>query len=67
MVVSINLVLYVQAELSNLKEQLLKDFIPDDIYPLRSQLVAETSGQTYQLGSKELAEVVLWILIFCLF
>ncbi|XP_057807732.1 protein SEMI-ROLLED LEAF 2-like [Salvia miltiorrhiza] len=45
------------ADLSNIKEQLLKDFIPDDNYPLRAQLVAETSGQTYQLGSKELAEV----------
>ncbi|KAH6824536.1 hypothetical protein C2S53_010350 [Perilla frutescens var. hirtella] len=45
------------ADLSNMKRQLLKDFIPDDIYPLRAQLVAETSGQTYQFGSKELAEV----------
>ncbi|KAL1535056.1 protein SEMI-ROLLED LEAF 2-like [Salvia divinorum] len=45
------------ADLFNIKEQLLKDFIPDYIYPLRAQLNAETSGQTYQLGSKELAEV----------
>ncbi|KAG6408586.1 hypothetical protein SASPL_131602 [Salvia splendens] len=44
-------------DLFNIKEQLLKDFIPDDIYPLRVQLNAETPGQTYQLGSKELAEV----------
>ncbi|XP_042010353.1 protein SEMI-ROLLED LEAF 2-like [Salvia splendens] len=44
-------------DLFNIKEHLLKDFIPDDIYPLRVQLNAETSGQTYQLGSKELVEV----------
>ncbi|XP_047981589.1 protein SEMI-ROLLED LEAF 2-like [Salvia hispanica] len=44
-------------DLFNIKEQLLKDFIPDDIYPLKVQLNTETSGQTYQLGSKELAEV----------
>lgn len=46
-----------QADLSNMKKQLLKDFKPDDIYPLRAQMVAETSEQ---IGSKELAEVVLW-------
>lgn len=49
------------ADLSNMKRQLLKDFIPDYIYPLRSQLIAETSGQTYPFGSKELAEVELSI------
>ena len=48
-----------QDDLFNIKEQLLKDFIPDDIYPLKVQLNTETSGQTYQLGSKELAEVLL--------
>lgn len=42
------------ADLSNMKKQLLIDFKPDDIYPLRAQLVAETSEQ---IGSKELAEV----------
>lgn len=53
-----------QADSSNINEQLLKDFMPDDVYPVSAQLVAETSGQTYQLGSKELAEVGLWTVIF---
>ncbi|KAI3445035.1 hypothetical protein Pfo_001700 [Paulownia fortunei] len=45
------------AELSNIKEQLLKEFLPDDICPLGAQLVIETPGQIYQFGSKEPSEV----------
>lgn len=40
--------IYFQDESSNIKEQLLKDFLPDDICPLGPQLVLETSGQIYQ-------------------
>ncbi|KAG8391231.1 hypothetical protein BUALT_Bualt01G0166300 [Buddleja alternifolia] len=46
------------AESSNINEQLLKDFLPDDVCPLGAQLIMETPGQIYQCGSKELSEVV---------
>ncbi|KAL8500821.1 hypothetical protein ACS0TY_020416 [Phlomoides rotata] len=41
------------ADLSNTKEQLLKDFVADDICLLGSHLVNETPGKVYQLGSLE--------------
>ncbi|KAL6495698.1 hypothetical protein OROGR_030261 [Orobanche gracilis] len=44
------------AEASNIKEELLKEFLPDDICPLGAQLVMETPGQICQFGSKELSE-----------
>lgn len=34
-----------------IKDQLLKDFLPDDVCPLGAQLVSETSGNIYQFGS----------------
>ncbi|KAL2461240.1 Uncharacterized protein Adt_44660 [Abeliophyllum distichum] len=40
-------------ESSNIKEQLLKDFLPDDVCPLGAQLVTETPGQIYQLDMNE--------------
>ncbi|XP_022869447.1 uncharacterized protein LOC111388865 isoform X2 [Olea europaea var. sylvestris] len=40
-------------ESTNIKEQLLKDFLPDDICPLGAQLVTETPGQIYQLDMNE--------------
>lgn len=40
---------YTQTESTNIKEQLLKDFLPDDVCPLGAQLVTETPGQIYQL------------------
>ncbi|PIN14084.1 putative transmembrane protein cmp44E [Handroanthus impetiginosus] len=45
------------AESANIKDELLKDFLPDDICPLGPQLVTETPGKVYQFGSKELSEV----------
>ncbi|XP_070031732.1 protein SEMI-ROLLED LEAF 2-like isoform X1 [Nicotiana tabacum] len=36
-----------------IKDQLLKDFLPDDVCPLGAQLVSETSGQIYQFGSED--------------
>ncbi|KAL6569925.1 hypothetical protein OROMI_014439 [Orobanche minor] len=41
---------------SNIKEELLKEFLPDDICPLGAQLVMETPRQICQFGSKELSE-----------
>lgn len=41
------------AESSIIKENLLKDFLPDDVCPLGAQLVTETPGQIYQYGFKE--------------
>lgn len=49
-----------QADLSNMKEQLLKDFVADDICLLGSQLGKETPGKIYQLGS---SEVILWTVL----
>ncbi|CAA0808906.1 Uncharacterized protein SHERM_11129 [Striga hermonthica] len=43
------------AEASNIKDELLKDFLPDDVCPLGAQLVMETP-QIYHFGSKELSE-----------
>lgn len=40
-------------ESSNIKEQLLKDFLPDDVCPLGAQLVTETPRQIYQLDMNE--------------
>ncbi|KAL7120531.1 hypothetical protein ACP275_02G128100 [Erythranthe tilingii] len=37
-------------ESSNIKEELLKDFIPDEICPLGPQLVIDTPGLTYRLS-----------------
>uniref|UniRef100_A0A3Q7EJ49 Cyclin-like domain-containing protein n=1 Tax=Solanum lycopersicum TaxID=4081 RepID=A0A3Q7EJ49_SOLLC len=34
-----------------IKDQLLKDFLPDDVCPLGAQLVSETSGKIYGFGS----------------
>ncbi|KAK4414472.1 protein SEMI-ROLLED LEAF 2 [Sesamum alatum] len=45
------------ADLSNIKEQLLKDFLPDDVCPLGAQLVSETPGKICESGSKDLSEV----------
>ncbi|KAL0429255.1 UNVERIFIED_CONTAM: protein SEMI-ROLLED LEAF 2 [Sesamum radiatum] len=45
------------AELSNIKEQLVKDFLPDDVCPLGAQLVSETPGKICESGSKDLSEV----------
>ncbi|MCD9645182.1 membrane anchoring protein efr3a [Datura stramonium] len=36
-----------------IKDQLLKDFLPDDVCPLGAQLVSETSGNIYQFGSSD--------------
>ncbi|KAM3323427.1 protein SEMI-ROLLED LEAF 2 [Capsicum chacoense] len=36
-----------------IKDQLLKDFLPDDVCPLGAQLVSETSGKIYQFGSSD--------------
>ncbi|KAL6981194.1 hypothetical protein U1Q18_022825 [Sarracenia purpurea var. burkii] len=36
-----------------MKEQLLKDFLPDDACPLGAQLFMETPGQIYQFDSKD--------------
>ncbi|KAK6162993.1 hypothetical protein DH2020_002834 [Rehmannia glutinosa] len=41
-----------------IKEQLLKEFLPDDICPLGAHIVIETPGQIYKFGSKEHSEVV---------
>ncbi|KAK4411064.1 protein SEMI-ROLLED LEAF 2 [Sesamum angolense] len=46
------------AELTNIKEQLVKDFLPDDVCPLGAQLVSETAGKICESGSKDLSEVV---------
>ncbi|KAA8520232.1 hypothetical protein F0562_014488 [Nyssa sinensis] len=40
-------------ESSIVKEQLLKDFLPDDVCLLGAQLFMETPGQIYQFGSKD--------------
>lgn len=53
MLLSLNFAIYMQADLSNIKEQLLKDFVADDICLLGSHLVNETPGKIYQLGSSE--------------
>ncbi|KAL0397581.1 UNVERIFIED_CONTAM: protein SEMI-ROLLED LEAF 2 [Sesamum calycinum] len=45
------------AELTNIKEQLVKDFLPDDVCPLGAQLVSETAGKICESGSKDLSEV----------
>lgn len=50
-----------QNKTAAIKDQLLKDFLPDDVCPLGAQLVSETSGKIYQFGSsddKSLDEVV---------
>ncbi|KAL3622520.1 hypothetical protein CASFOL_033931 [Castilleja foliolosa] len=44
------------SEASNIKAELLKEFVPDDICPLGAQLVMEISGQTCRFGSKEPSE-----------
>lgn len=59
---SVKFVIFVQADLSNMKRQLLKDFIPDNVYPLRAELIEETSRQ---ICSKELIEVVLLTVMHC--
>ncbi|KAK6119239.1 hypothetical protein DH2020_047022 [Rehmannia glutinosa] len=46
------------AESLSIKEQLLKEFLPDDICPLGAHIVIETPGQIYKFGSKEHSEVV---------
>ncbi|KAL3815091.1 hypothetical protein ACJIZ3_016359 [Penstemon smallii] len=46
-----------QAELSNVKEQLLKDFLPDDVCPLGAQLLVQTPSQIYHSDPKDLSEV----------
>lgn len=40
-------------ESSAIKQQLLKDFLPDDVHPLGAQLFMETPGQIYQCGLKD--------------
>ncbi|KAF4360994.1 hypothetical protein F8388_016803 [Cannabis sativa] len=40
-------------ESSAIRQQLLSDFLPDDICPLGSQLFTETPGQIYQRGLKD--------------
>ncbi|KAL7120524.1 hypothetical protein ACP275_02G128100 [Erythranthe tilingii] len=40
-------------ESSNIKEELLKDFIPDEICPLGPQLVIDTPGLTYRLSEAD--------------
>ncbi|KAA8534594.1 hypothetical protein F0562_032147 [Nyssa sinensis] len=40
-------------ESSIVKEQLVKDFLPDDVCLLGAQLFMETPGQIYQFGSKD--------------
>ncbi|XP_058225278.1 protein SEMI-ROLLED LEAF 2-like isoform X1 [Rhododendron vialii] len=40
-------------ESSLMKEQLLKDFLPDDACPLGAQLFMETPGQVYQFDSQD--------------
>ncbi|EYU27043.1 hypothetical protein MIMGU_mgv1a000818mg [Erythranthe guttata] len=40
-------------ESSNIKEELLKDFIPDEICPLGPQLVIDTPGVTYRLSEAD--------------
>lgn len=50
-----------QNKTAAIKDQLLKDFLPDDVCPLGAQLVSETSGNIYQFGSSgdnSLEEVV---------
>lgn len=42
---------YVQNKTAAIKDQLLKDFLPDDVCPLGAQLVSETSGKIYRFGS----------------
>ncbi|XP_051125298.1 protein SEMI-ROLLED LEAF 2-like [Andrographis paniculata] len=44
------------AEMSNIKEQLLKDFTPDNVCPLGVQLVVNSPCRIYQHGSKEISE-----------
>ncbi|KAI8545849.1 hypothetical protein RHMOL_Rhmol07G0069700 [Rhododendron molle] len=44
---------FLQPESSIMKEQLLKDFLPDDACPLGAQLFMETPGQVYQFDSQD--------------
>lgn len=44
---------FLQPESSIMKEQLLKDFLPDDACPLGAQLFRETPGQVYQFDSQD--------------
>lgn len=44
---------FFQPESSIMKEQLLKDFLPDDACPLGAQLFMETPGQVYQFDSQD--------------
>ncbi|KAK9283316.1 hypothetical protein L1049_011555 [Liquidambar formosana] len=40
-------------ESSSIREQLLNDFLPDDVCPLGAQLFNETPGKIYQFGLKD--------------
>lgn len=41
-----------QPELSSIKEELLNDFVPDDICPLGAQLFMEAPKKLYQVDFK---------------
>ncbi|XP_015898982.3 protein SEMI-ROLLED LEAF 2 isoform X1 [Ziziphus jujuba] len=41
------------SELSTIREQLLSDFIPDDVCPLGGQLLIDTPRKAYTIGSTE--------------
>lgn len=39
----------VQSQFSSIKEQLLSEYLPDDMCPLGNQLSEETSNKVYQV------------------
>lgn len=70
--------IYMQSELSSIKEELLNDFIPDDICPLGAQLFTEAPKKLYQVdftNSESIKEVriqhrflffiFLFLFVFC--
>ncbi|PON74225.1 Coatomer beta subunit [Parasponia andersonii] len=46
----VTIVLYPEHESSAIRQQLLRDFLPDDIFPLGAQLFIDIPGQIYQCG-----------------
>lgn len=45
--------IFLQAESSTVRQQLLDEFLPDDVCSLGSQLLMDTQGQISQFGMKD--------------
>lgn len=56
-----NIDLFMQPESSTIRDQLLSEFIPDDVCPLGAQLFMDTPQKFYQVdsrNSKSMKEVI---------